>query len=70
MNVPTQDRVASEIERLRSEYSCQRDHAKSSQLYAAMQALEWAKNPENAVAPTWVILAGKAQPLMAGTPAG
>ena len=70
MNAPMQDRVITEIEHLRSEFSCQRDAAKSSQLYAAMQALEWVKNPDNAAAPTWIILAGKAQPLMAGIPAG
>ena len=70
MSVRTQDRVASEIERLRIEYISQRDPAKSSQLYAAMQALEWANSPENAVAPTWVILAGKAHPLMTDIQAG
>jgi len=48
-----------EIERLRSEFSCQRDPDKSSQLYAAMQALEWAKNPDNAAAPVWMVHAAR-----------
>lgn len=63
------ERVASELDHLRNEYSCQQDTNKSAQLYAAMQALEWVVDPNVAAAPGWVILAGKVAPLM-GTQGG
>lgn len=67
MGARVQNRIKTEIECLRSEYTHQGDPGKSAQLYAAMQALEWSNDPNNAAAPTWVILAGKALPLKLGT---
>jgi hypothetical protein len=64
MEQDAKDRLTAERDRLRGEFETQLDPHKSAQLYAAKQALDWALDQNIAAAPTWVILAGKAQPLM------
>ena len=69
MSTP-KETIECELDRIAVELRKTASTERYTQLYAAQQALAWAKSPEGAMSPYEAVINGKVQPLISDTQEG